>query len=226
MTPPMAKADLCPAAMPRDVPYVWVTYVSKLLAGEQECEYASWLKANYRFRKRDADNFDLAGWKNEHDKLVARRRAELEAAGYTVTGENANAWKLTGRAAILAGKCDLVAKKPGQILVVDGKTGAQRNSDYHQILIYLAAWPLAFSVDAASVRGEVVYPTTTIPIQTAESTEERKAALWALVRRLGDRQPPVAKPSAAECRFCNCPKEVCVYRVDASVREAAVPELF
>jgi CRISPR/Cas system-associated exonuclease Cas4 (RecB family) len=225
MTLPMAKADLCPTATPRDVPYIWVSHLSKLLAGDQECEYASWLKANYRFRKRDADNFDLAGWKNEHDAVVERRAQELFADGWTVTYENANAWKLTGKTAIVAGKCDLVAKKPGQILVVDGKTGAQRNSDYHQVLIYLAVWPLAFSVDPTSVRGEVVYPTTTIPIQNAELTEERKAALWALVRRLGDRQPPMAKPSPAECAFCDCPREVCVHRIDRPV-QSAMTELF
>lgn len=35
-------------AMARNSPYVWVTWLTKILAGEQSCEWASWFKAHYQ----------------------------------------------------------------------------------------------------------------------------------------------------------------------------------
>jgi hypothetical protein len=227
MTLPMAKADLRPAATVREgLPYIYATWLAKLWAADRECEHCAWLKAHYQFRKRDDRIDHLAKWKTDHDALMAERAQQLVADGWSVTTENANAWRVPGKTAIVAGKCDLVARRDDEILIVDGKTGTQRNSDYYQVLLYLAAWPLAFSVDPARVRGELVYPTLTIPIPNTELTLERVAALWALVRRIAHMESPGATPSATECRWCEIPVTVCPYRIDAPVEDAAVTELF
>jgi len=35
----------------RDKPYIWITWLSKLIAGESQCEYASWYKAHFKTAK-------------------------------------------------------------------------------------------------------------------------------------------------------------------------------
>ena len=32
----------------RDQPYIWTTWLPKLLTGENSCEWAIWFKANYQ----------------------------------------------------------------------------------------------------------------------------------------------------------------------------------
>src|SRR5438094_6799676 len=110
-------------------PFVYTTWLTPLLAGEMQCQYAAWFRAHYQYAKRPDTTFNLAAWNAEHTKLLDRRRRELEADGWKVTLENVNAFRLNGATAILAGKPDLIASRNNSWLVVDTKTGQQRNKD-------------------------------------------------------------------------------------------------
>ena len=33
----------------RQTPYIWVTWLTKLLAGEAQCDWASWFKAHNKY---------------------------------------------------------------------------------------------------------------------------------------------------------------------------------
>src|SRR2546426_12613973 len=57
-------------AQPREGPYIWVTWLSKLLAGEAHCEWALWFKAHHKYDKRLDESFDLASWAARHAELV------------------------------------------------------------------------------------------------------------------------------------------------------------
>jgi len=35
----------------RRSPYIWVTWLTKLMAGEAQCEWASWFKAHHKYDK-------------------------------------------------------------------------------------------------------------------------------------------------------------------------------
>src|SRR3977135_4475098 len=113
-------------------PYCWVSWVRKVLAGEGQCQYQPWLKAHFRYDKRLDTNFNLAAWTRDHTVLVEARATELRADGWTVTLEAENAFKLHGNTAILSGQPDLIAVRDDAALVVDGKTGQQRHSDFWQ----------------------------------------------------------------------------------------------
>ena len=44
----------------RTAPYVWVTWLSRLLVGDDSCVWPSWFRAHYEsFRKADSSSFDL-----------------------------------------------------------------------------------------------------------------------------------------------------------------------
>jgi len=136
-------------------PYVYVTWLAKILGGQQ-CVWKAWFAAHYRYDKFEEMAGDLVQWNREHNELMRARVRELQREGFTVTTEEQNAFKLEGECAVVAGKPDIVATKPGIVLVVDGKTGRQRESDLWQLIFYLFAWPKCRSV-TGELEGEVQY---------------------------------------------------------------------
>ena len=96
-------------SQPRDEPYIWVTWLGKLLAGDAHCEWALWFRAHHTYDKQKDETFDLTAWKAGHGEFVRVRAAELRAAGYTVFVEDQNRFALKGKAATVGGKPDIVA---------------------------------------------------------------------------------------------------------------------
>ena len=61
----------------RDKPYLWVTWLTKLLVGENSCEWAAWFRANHENRSYDKvpSNFDATEWQLHHTELLSKVRA-------------------------------------------------------------------------------------------------------------------------------------------------------
>ena len=45
-TPVLSSSDV--PAIPRDHPYIWATWLPRLLVGDNSCEWAIWFKAHYQ----------------------------------------------------------------------------------------------------------------------------------------------------------------------------------
>lgn len=196
-------------------PYIWATWLAKLLGGHQ-CVWSAWFKAHYRYEKHEEQAADLAEWNREHTAMMVRRRRELEREGFTVQFEDENSFKIEGETAVVAGKPDIVALKPGLALVVDGKTGRERDSDIWQVLIYLFALPKAFKDLAGRVlEGEVQYKRDDqrVTVTPEELTPERLSQVVALIKTIGSDTPPAKAPSAHECLRCNIGPADCPQRV-------------
>ena len=92
-------------------PFIWVTWLSRLMAGERHCQWASWFRCHYEWKKVPS-GCDLARWTADHAELLRSRRAALEAQGFTVYTEAQNSFTLTGAMGIeVSGKPDIVAIK-------------------------------------------------------------------------------------------------------------------
>lgn len=187
---------------PRPVPYIWVSWIAKPLAGETQCLYQPWLKSHFKYDKRPDTSFNLAAWTADHSALVNARAAELRAAGWKVTLEGQNNFKLQGKSAILAGQPDLIAVKDGVTLVVDGKTGQQRHADWWQVLLYILVVPRVKEY-LTNLRGEVTYKDHRLPIEPEELTSTRSAEIYALLRKIGESTRPPTTPSQKDCGFCD-----------------------
>lgn len=211
-------------ATPRGgLPFVYTTWITGVLAGEQECVYAPWFKATHRYQKRDDGSFDVAAWTADHTALLKSRRDELVADGWRVRVENENAFRLKGAAALLAGKPDLIALKNGTARIIDIKTGQLRNRDWWQTLVYMFAVPKCWPELAGLVfEGEVRYRSHGILINSRELTPERVRAIADVIKAVSASVQPEPKPSAAECRFCDVGD--CTVRVEGGVPETAVAE--
>ena len=147
--------------MRRDQVYVWVTWLSRLLVGDASCVWASWFKAHHSCYSKVGRDFSLSTWKMHHTHLRNDVRDRLEADGHTISTERANWFTLQGDSgALIAGQADLIAVAPdGQITVYDVKTGAQRDSDVAQVMIYMYTPPLVPGSpwEGKSFDGRLVY---------------------------------------------------------------------
>ncbi len=76
----------------RDKVFIWPTWVTKLVAGENQCEWASWFRAHYKYDKKPS-NFNLALWTANHQALLRERRRGLIKLGYKVFIEDQNSFK-------------------------------------------------------------------------------------------------------------------------------------
>jgi hypothetical protein len=200
--------------------YIWVTWLTKLLAGEDKCWYRGWVKANHKYEKtpddKDREDF-FKEWTRKHDALVNRRAEELKGQGFLVRLEDEGAFKLIGKNADLAGKPDIVAIADDHALVIDGKSGKRRKSDHWQVLIYLFALPLSW-MKGTQLRldGQIQYSDGPEAVRPLD--EPTKAKIVDAINKLAGPEPPAAVPSTNECRYCDIAN--CEFRSE----DSAVPE--
>ena len=202
-------------AQRRESPYIWATWLAKLLAGENSCEWASWFRSHYQDWAKPPTDFDQAQWMLEHTALVNQARESREKLGYTVYTEAQNAFRLRGRFATLAGKPDLIAVKGQDVVIIDAKTGKPGPAHSAQVMIYQYAVPKALDrYRGMEFRGHVIYPDANVQIPASGIDGKFVERLGALIRRLAAETPARKVPSTQECRWCDITKADCPERVE------------
>ena len=212
----------------REHPYIWATWLPRLLTGENSCEWAIWFKAHFQDWERQPSDFDQAQWLMRHTALLNQKRQEWIDRGRNVQVEGQNAFRLRGRTATLAGRPDLVVLDERDATIIDVKTGQERPWHKVQLMIYQYALPLALpQYRNVRIGGEVIYPTHTVRVPRGALPGQFIDDLGSLIRRLASDTPPQVVPSYAECRFCDITAADCPERVDvASTVEAATTDDF
>lgn len=202
------------ATAPRSAPYVYVTWITKLLSGDDQCQWAAWFKSHFTFDKAKRD-FDVAAWTAAHNDMIRKRVAALTADGYLVFLENQNAFHLHGEIATLAGKPDIVAVRDTEARVIDCKTGKRRDSDYQQVLVYLQMLPLTHeAVKGCRLTGELQYSDGSVEIRSEELTPAVRERIVGEIKRAGHTTPPPHVPSYKECLFCDITANDCPQRIE------------
>ena len=142
-------------------PFVWVTWLPRLLSGENSCEWASWFRVQHESWSwtRMPSDFDQTGWLLNHTAQLNEQRKRWQQQGYTVLTEGQNSFNLRGSSAVLAGKPDLVARRRDEVTVIDAKTGRTTPAHTAQVLIYMYALPGVLErYRGLSIAGQVAYP--------------------------------------------------------------------
>jgi hypothetical protein len=200
----------------RDNPYIWATWLTKLLSGESQCEWSAWFRAHHKEYDRLPTDLDVAAWTLEHGELVRARRERLLAEGWDVFVEDDNAFKRVGKTGIIvSGKPDLVAFRDGRGVIEDCKTGRPRTSDTAQVLVYLLLFPIGNPrCTGVQLSGRVVYRTGTLDVPPESLDEAFRERFVALVQKVGADKPLPKNPAWTECRFCDIGPADCLYRVE------------
>ena len=200
----------------RSDPYIWVTWLTKLMAGESQCGWAYWFRAHYRWDKLPGD-FDLAKWTAEHNQLLHERRDNLEADGFSVYIEDQNSFTLIGKTGIaVSGKADIVAIKGNEAFVEDCKTGTPKGSDHIQVLIYMLSLPHAVKhCKNRKLEGRIIYKDSVVEVPSSKIDENLRELFSKTVTGVGGQEPLRKVPSWSECRFCDISNLDCPERVDS-----------
>ena len=82
-------------ATKRDGVFVWITWLARVMAGEQNCEWASWFKAHHENYDKAPSDFDTVKWNIEHTRQLRRLRLERRKLGERVFLQGENAIRLT-----------------------------------------------------------------------------------------------------------------------------------
>ena len=203
-------------------PYVWVTWLPRLLSGDSSCEWASWFKAQHEGWNwsRMPSDYDQTAWIMNHTTLLNQQRQRWEHQRYSVLTDGQNSFNLWDSSAVLAGKPDLVARHRDQITVIDAKTGRPSPAHATQVLIYMYALPRALErYKGLSIAGQVAHPDHVVDIP-AEAVDGRFVEnLGGLIRRLASQMPARRVPSSGECRYCDITPADCPDRADEGPME-------
>lgn len=214
-------------AIVRQSPYLWVTWLTKLMSGEAQCEWASWFKAHHKYDKIPSD-FNLTQWTADHNQMLNERAQYYRDKGFTVYTEDQNSFMLEGEnGEILSGKADIVAIKGEDAIVEDCKTGQPRNSDQMQVLIYMLVLPVSVGhCEGLKVNGLVKYRNKEVVIKNDSIDQMLKELLKDLIHRISSDNQPDQVPSYGECRFCDISKVDCSSRIETAPRKSKDHGLF
>ena len=200
----------------RSEPYIWATWLTKLLVGENSCEWAAWFKAHYR-RTRDEEvptTFDSTKWLLDHTALLNLIRSQLEQQGKTVFTESQNAFTLRGSTASLGGKPDLITTSGNTGTIYEAKTGRPSLSHDVQVMLYMYAVPRALQQYAGmTFEGKVVYEDHEVDIPASAVDDSFTNNLTHLIQRIAAASAARRVPSETECGFCNITSADCAERV-------------
>ncbi|MCH8310593.1 MAG: PD-(D/E)XK nuclease family protein [Chloroflexi bacterium] len=204
-------------AVTRSGPYIWVTWLSKLLVGDASCEWAAWFKAHHKQYAKMPSAFDFVGWQMNHTELLRSVWDNLDGQGLNVLTEKQNSFNIRGSSGtMLGGRPDLVALSENETggTVYDVKTGQPSAADQAQVMIYMYALPHWNRFRGMEFDGKVVYRDHEISIPHSAVDDAFKERLFALIGRISSQDPSKKAPSFIECRFCELTPVDCPERVD------------
>jgi hypothetical protein len=196
----------------RNKPYIWPTWITGLLAGEANCQWAAWFRSHFQFEKRkDTNENMLARWRTEHAEFVRDVAAARQAEGLRVSVEDQNKFTYVGDTAMVGGKPDLVSESDEAVVIDDCKTGKEREKDYWQVVIYGILLPLVRpQFKGKTIVGNVLYRKRQREISHQDFRRSRDHVVQQIQRTAGAVEPK-RTPSASECRFCDiadCPERI------------------
>ena len=156
-----------------------MTWLTKLLSGENSCEWATWFRARHESGSWEQvpGDFDRAGRQNH--------------------------FALRGGAGTLGGQPDLVARMGETGAIIDAKTGKPSPSHLAQVILYMYAVPRAIGRRQGVVfDGQVACADYVVDIPASAVDDRFMERLSQLIGRLASDAPVRKIPSPGECRFC------------------------
>ena len=203
----------------RSSPYIWISWLSKLLSGPGGCEWAAWFKTHHVGSSWEKVPADFTHWHKEHNYLLERETKLLKEAGAQIQSGDATRFNLNLGKVTLGGNPDLVSWHPdGTVVIHDCKTGLQLDEHILQVKLYL--WVLSHysppyqrKASVNKLEGRLVYPGHEVRVALSEIDSQFVAQVWTLIDRLVAGRGACRSPSVDECRFCDIPRQICDDRI-------------
>jgi PD-(D/E)XK nuclease superfamily len=200
--------------------YVWVTWLSKLMAGESNCQWSAWFKSHHTEYARVPGNFQLAAWTTEHTQLLDEVSKERVSQGEIVYREGQNSFRAKRKSGLtVAGTPDLISmeQESGRCFVYDVKTGTPRQSDIVQVALYMMFLPYATGLyKGKKLDGYVVYKTgkSEVPYKIIDEKFQKNVTYFLNILESSD--PPPRLPTHAGCLWCDLTATDCHERIESA----------
>jgi hypothetical protein len=217
---PSEVEEVARMTKPREGLYAWVTWLSKLMAGEVQCHWGAWFKTHYTDYRTEPIDAKLAGWTVEHNQYLTELINERAALGEVIYKEDQNKFRVRRSSGlVIAGKPDLITynKTTGKYMVYDVKTGNQRQSDIIQVMLYCYCLPYASAIyKGKRLNGCVVYKTdrVEVPSEMVDDAFTKKAVYFLNI--LESPSAPDKFPSSVECGYCDLSTQDCPEKIQSS----------
>jgi hypothetical protein len=209
-------------ARPRNGSYVWITWLSKLMAGDTQCHWGAWFKAHNTDYKKMPSDFPRALWQVEHTKTLNELCDALKSEAISIFKKNKNKFTLKRGTMAIAGQPDLIVlDKPSHFTIYDVKTGQPRQSDIIQVLLYMASLSYMPLYKHKQLSGCVVYKDNRTPIPATAVDEAFNGQIKHFLNILDSETPPSRVPSHAECCYCEITSEDCSDRIENDQTQCA-----
>jgi hypothetical protein len=198
-----------------DSPYVWASWLPRLMVGDTSHDWFIPHMANYHYDAAPADT-DFSDYRINHTRLLRELADECEASGARVTIEDQNTFRYRRPSGlVLHGKPDLVSDNGDTARVIDAKTGKARDADRVQVKLYMYGLRKCLpEYQDRPLAGQVVYQAGgRIDIEPGEvdSMFEDNLHYWLDV--IERPSPPRRVPSEGNCRFCKISSRDCPDRI-------------
>lgn len=205
---------------PRTNPYVHVTWLAKIMAGEAVCHWQYWFQAHNQLSQRMASSPELVGWQVEHSRMVMELATKLAGRGGKLHREYRIKLRTARHEAVVAGSIDCLVDEDSRVTIYECKVGQPRQSDLVQTMVYMHCVSQLPVFAGKSVRGFVIYKDQHSPIP--ELPENFAANFDYFVDLLAGTSPALKFPGP-DCRFCRLTVDQCPERAEERSGEAEGP---
>lgn len=196
----------------RDTPYIWITWLPKLLVGRDSCLWSIWYRANHQYYDKVPSTFDTAGWNIRHTALLDEVEKAYRQKYSIVQREAQNAFQYRGGSgAVLAGKPDLIGMRGSELRICDVKTGQRQDEHWAQMLLYMHFYPKCYPqlFSGLTITGELVYLDGKQEVYMDEFDGIFKSQVTKLLQAVSSESPPAKVPSVKDCSGCCITTEDC-----------------
>jgi len=198
------------AATPRREPFIWVSWLAKVMTSHSICEWQYWFQTHNKLITKHPSTFDSVTWQIGHTRLLSEVKRELSTAGLRSMTEFGCEFRVPGVAAKISGKTDCLVNDGSNVMIYDCKTGKPRDSDRVQVMIYMYGLSTYQRFASSRIRGTVVYRDERVEIPYLPDTFGSDLSYFADL--LAEDTPPERQPGQ-NCEFCNIAEVDCPERV-------------
>ncbi|HEX3721856.1 MAG TPA: PD-(D/E)XK nuclease family protein [Nitrolancea sp.] len=187
-------------AASRREPFIWVSWLAKVMAGQVSCEWQYWFQAHHKLLSKQPSTFDALGWQIGHTRLLSEVKREVVSSGLRPRTEFGVEFRLPGLEAKISGKADCLVVDGSNVMIYDCKTGKPRESDRVQVMIYMYGLATYPQFATSRIRGTVIYRDERFEIPYLPETFASDLGYFATLLAM-DEEP--ARQPGQDCDYCN-----------------------
>ena len=193
----------------RESPYVWVTWLAKVMSGDISCQWQSWFRSHYKLIEEHPSYFDSAEWNMNHTKLLTELKEKLVKEKCRPEIEKRINYYVPNSGAVISGKADCIVVNKDTVIVYDCKTGKEKGCDQVQVMLYMYLLSVG-EFSGKQIKGVLIYNDKEIEIPNLSENFVENFNFF--IERLISSEPLMKNPGD-DCKYCKIAKSDCLERV-------------